>query len=338
MGQRLGFGVIGVGAMGRIHARHLASRVPGARLVAVADVDDLAATAVAEELGGQAYERDSDLLTDPAVEAVVIATPRAFHKQLVIDAAAAGKHLFCEKPLASTVEECTAAMAAAETAKVKLQIGFHRRFDASFSEVHDTITAGGVGALRTMHMTSRDPEPAAGNASRSPADLILETSIHDLDMARYLSASEIVEVYAAPVAAEEAGSLEGVLLQVRMANGVVATIDNHLHSAYGYDQRVEAFGTGGMVSIGNETPHRATVSSRSGVVEPLPLRFFEERYDAAYTAELAAFARCIAEGSEPAVTGADGRAAVAAALAALRSLEKGTPVRVEGQGQEGALL
>ncbi len=177
-----------------------------------------------------------------------------------------------------------------------------------------------------MHMISRDPNPAAGNAGRSPADLFLETTIHDLDMARHLSGSEIAEVFAVGVGAGR--GLEGAIVTLRMANGVVATIDNHLRSAYGYDQRTEVFGSGGAVSIQNQTPYNATISDRRGVHAALPLHFFAERYNDAYLAELVAFTRCLSEGTEPPVTGEDGRRAVAAALAAVRSLASGKPVAV----------
>jgi myo-inositol 2-dehydrogenase/D-chiro-inositol 1-dehydrogenase len=317
--------------MGSIHAEHLARRIPDARLEAIADIDANAADAVAAQLGvDKVYAEAAYLIADPDIDAVVIATLRALHPKLIAEAATVGKHIFCEKPLASTVEECDAAIAAVAKARVKLQIGFHRRFDPHFSQVRETIAAGGIGEPRIMHMISRDPNPVAGNASRSPADLFLETTIHDLDMARHLSGTEIAEVFAAGVPGADAGSLEGAVLTLRMANGAVATIDNHLLSANGYDQRVEVFGSAGVVSVANQTSHRATLSDTRWVHPALPLAFFAERYDEAYLAEMVAFARCVIDDSEPMVTGADGRAAVVAALAAVESLKKGTPMRVEG--------
>ena len=325
-------GVIGVGAMGSIHAEHLAARVPNARLEAIADINGNTAKTVAAQLGvAKVYADASQLIADAEIDAVAICTLRPLHPTLIIEAAAAsGKHIFCEKPLASTVEECDAAIAAVAQARVKLQIGFHRRFDPHFSQVRETISAGGIGEPRIMHMVSRAPNPVAGNASRSPADLFLETTIHDLDMARRLSGSEIAGVFAVGVPGAEAGTLEGAVLTLRMANGVVATIDNHLRSAYGYDQRVEVFGSGGAVSIANQTPHRATVADRHGVNTAPPLHFFAERYGDAYLAEMAAFVRSVIDGTEPLVTGADGRAAVVAALTAVESLAKGAPVVVGG--------
>lgn len=320
-------GVIGVGAMGSIHAEHLASRVPGARLEAIAEVNPKRARTEAKRLGvSKVWTEDAPLLRDADVDAVVIATLRGQHSKLIIEAARAGKHIFCEKPLGSTLKECDAALDAVAKAGVTLQIGFHRRFDAHFAQVGETIRRGGIGEPRMMHMISRDPNPVAGNAGRSPADLFLETTIHDLDMARHLSNSEIAEVFA--VGVEAGPGLEGAIVTLRMANGVVATIDNHLRSAYGYDQRVEVFGSGGAVSIQNQTPDNATVSDKRGVHAALPLRFFAERYDEAYLAELAAFVRCVNEATEPPVTGDDGRRAVVAALAAVKSLGSGRPVQI----------
>jgi myo-inositol 2-dehydrogenase/D-chiro-inositol 1-dehydrogenase len=192
--------------------------------------------------------------------------------------------------------------------------------------VREAIGRGGIGELRIMRMTSRDPSPVAGNAGRSPDDLFLETTIHDLDMARHLSGSEILEVQVVPV--EGGGGLEGAVTMLRMSGGIVGTIDNHLHSAYGYDQRVEAFGSRGMASVENQAPNSVAVSNGEGVYSAKPLAFFAERYADAYRAELEAFVRCVTAGEEPPVTGDDGRAAVAAALACVDSLSKGKPVSV----------
>jgi myo-inositol 2-dehydrogenase / D-chiro-inositol 1-dehydrogenase len=316
----LGVGVIGVGAIGRLHAEHLATRIPRARLVAVADTNAAAARAAAERLDVAAYPDHAALLADRAVAAVAICTPRGTHAQIIKDGAAAGKHVFCEKPLAGRLDEIDGATAATTQAGVVLQVGFNRRFDASFAHVHEQIVAGAIGAPQIIHIVSRDPEPPDGNASRTPDDLILETTIHDLDMARYLTGSEITSVYALGLPASEPGRLEGAILTLRLTNGVVATIDNHLRSAFGYDQRLEVFGTAGALSIVNETPHRATLASKAGIIDPLPLHFFAERYADSYIAELSAFARCVLERTVPPVTVIDGRAAVVAALAALDSL------------------
>jgi myo-inositol 2-dehydrogenase/D-chiro-inositol 1-dehydrogenase len=320
-------GVIGVGAMGSIHAEHLAHRIPGARLEAIAEVVTKRARAASRQLAvSKVYPEASQLIGDPEIDAVVIATTRRLHSGLIASAASAGKHVFCEKPLGSTLKECDMALAEVARAGVKLQIGFHRRFDASFAAAWGAIRRGAIGEPLIMHMTSRDPSPVAGNAGRLPEDLFLETTIHDLDMARYLSGSEIGEVFVMGVGGKR--GLEGAVVGLRMSGGIPGTIDNHLRSVYGYDQRVEVFGSRGMVSVENQAPDSARLSDADGIHSARPRAFFAERYAEAYRAELESFVSCVTEGREPAVTGNDGRAAVAAALACAESLSKGRPVSV----------
>lgn len=327
--QWLGVGVIGIGAMGSIHAEHLAGRVPNARLVAISDVDVAAARALGGSLGVETvYGSHAELLADSNVDAVAIAAPRQFHVPMIIDAAAAGKHVFCEKPISSTVTEADEAIAAAAKAGVVLQVGFHRHFDANFRAVHDAVKSGSVGRPQIIHLTARDPVTPGTSEGRTPDDLILETTIHDLDMARYLGGAEIESVYAEGVPGPRDGQLDGVVISLRLANGVLVTIDNHIRSAYGYDQRAEVFGTGGMIAVENETPHRAMLTSAGGSQRALPLHFFRERYGVAYIAELTAFAESALTGARPAVTGEDGRIAVTAAQAAIQSLREGRPVAV----------
>lgn len=324
------FGVIGLGAIGSVHASNLASRIPGATLAAVADVDIALAQATAHRFGvPTVLTSATDLIADPAVDAVVICTPRDTHAPLVIEAAAAGKHTFCEKPLACTRGEIAAVDRALAASGILLQVGFNRRFDANFIRVKDAITSGEIGATQLMHLVSRDPQPAAGAADRTPADILLETTIHDLDAARHFANSEIASVYTVRVRAHDGERLDGVLLTLQFANGIVATIDNHLRSAFGYDQRVEVFGSAGAIAIANETATRTTLSTRTGLIDPLPLDFFTERYAAAYIAEMRALTECITTGHRPAVSAADGAAATIAALAAIQSLDSGQPVTVE---------
>ncbi len=325
--SRIGVGVIGVGAIGRLHAENLAVRVPGARLVAVADVNGEAARACAEQLKAPyAFEHYRELLAHPDVQAVAICSPRGTHAAAIAEAAAVGKHIFCEKPIGCGLAEIDGALAAVQRAGVKLQIGFNRRFDPDFRQVYDTVAAGVIGTPRTVHMVSRDP-PQAG-AAPTIADLFLETAVHDLDMARYLTASEVESVYAigSRAAGQGAEEADAAITTLRFASGAIGTIDNSLRSAFGYDQRVEVFGTEGAISTENETAHRATLSDRQGLHAALPLPFFRERYAASYVAEMRAFIDCIRDGGEPSVSGADGRAAVLLALAAMRSYREGRPV------------
>jgi len=326
--SRIGVGVIGVGATGHVHTENLAAQVPGAALAAVADVNGPAARACAEELGvAHAFEDYRELLAHPEVQAVVICSPRGTHARAVAEAAAAGKHVFCEKPIGCAPAEIDAALAAVQKAGVKLQTGFNRRFDPDFRHVRDTIVAGAIGKPVIVHLVSRDP-PQAGDGAGTIADLFLETTVHDLDMARYLTASEIESVYAigSRAAGRGAEEADAAVTTLPFAGGAIGTIDNSLRSAFGYDQRAEVFGDRGAISTANETAHRATLSDSHGVHSPLPLPFFRERYAASYVAEMRAFIDCIRDDSDPPVTGADGRAAVMLALAAMQSYREGRPV------------
>jgi len=322
----LGFGVIGAGAIGRLHARHLASQVEGARLVAVSDVVPEVAESCAQEAGARAYGDHRELLANPQVEAVVISSPPDTHAEIIEQAAAARKQIFCEKPIDCDLEKIDRALAAVAGAGVKLQIGFNRRFDANYNAAHEAVAGGKVGRPLIIHIVSRDPKLPVVSDTRSVAGMFLDMTIHDFDMARYLTGSEVTEVFAlADRRLHDAGDLDTALVTLRFADGAYGTIDNG-QTAYGYDQRVEVFGTDGMVATENERPHSATLTDSAGSHSVLPLYFFIERYAESYRRELEAFVECIQRDTEPPVTGRDGRMAVVIALAAQRSCDEGRPV------------
>jgi myo-inositol 2-dehydrogenase/D-chiro-inositol 1-dehydrogenase len=330
----VGFGVIGAGAIGRLHAQHLASRVPGARLVAVSDVVRAAAEACAEATGAAAYEDHRDLLADPQVEAVVIASPPDTHAAMIEEAAAAGKQVFCEKPIDCELDKIDRALAAVARAGVKLQIGFNRRFDANYRAVREAVVAGKIGRPLILHIISRDPTLPVVSDTRDAAGLFLDMTIHDFDMARYLIGAEVTEVRAlAGRTLHDAGDLDTALITLRFASGTFGSIDNG-QTAYGYDQRAEVFGTEGMVSTDNEKADHATLTDSAGSHSAVPLYFFIERYAESYLRELREFVDCIRNDTKPPVTGADGRAAVVIALAAQRSYEEDRPVLLSEFGEE----
>jgi myo-inositol 2-dehydrogenase/D-chiro-inositol 1-dehydrogenase len=329
----IGFGVIGAGAIGRLHARHLASQVEGARLVAVSDVVPEAAQSCARDASATAYGDHRELLANPQVEAVVIASPPDTHAKIIEQAAAARKQIFCEKPIDCELEKIDRALAAVAGAGVKLQIGFNRRFDANYHAVHEAVAGGKVGRPLIIHIVSRDPKLPAVSDTRSVAGMFLDMTIHDFDMARYLTGSEVTEVFAlADRRLHDAGDLDTALVTLRFADGAFGTIDNG-QTAYGYDQRVEVFGTDGMVATENERPHSATLTDSAGSHSVLPLHFFIERYAESYRRELEAFVECIERDTDPPVTGRDGRIAVVIALAAQRSCDEGRPVPLSEFGE-----
>jgi len=336
---KIGVGLIGAGAIGRLHARHLVSRVPGAELVAVADVARGAAEACAHECGVPRICEDyRELVAEPAVEAVLIASPADQHGAQIEAAAEAGKHIFCEKPLEYDLGAADSALAAVARAGVTLQIGFNRRFDVSFRQVRDGIASGAIGRPYLLHIISRDPLLPPAPADRPPGWMFFDTTVHDFDMARWLLDDEATEVRALAGAYVHGGNaaVDTALITLRLTGGALAAIDNS-QAAYGYDQRIEVLGPGGALAAANELAHGVALSDKGGVRAAGPRTFFAERYAESYVAELAAFIDCVARGAEPPVTGHDGRAAVVLALAAQRSHEDGgRPVAVrEIAGAEG---
>ncbi len=325
--RQVAIGVIGLGAIGRVHGQNLASLVPGATLAAVADIDRAAIEAFTAQCPFPAAHEDyRDLLADPAVEAVVICSPPDTHAQIIEEAAAAGRHILCEKPIDCDLTRIDRALAAVQKAGVKLQLGFNRRWDANFLHVHDVVASGKIGRPYILHITSRDPRLPATSQSKASAGLFLDTTIHDFDIARYLMGSEVTSLYVlGGNGLAESGGIDTALVSLRFASGAMGTIDNSV-TVYGYDQRVEVFGSEGAIAVENERPHHATLTDREGSHTALPLHFYVERYAGSYLAEASAFVDCILRDTEPAVTGTDGRMATIIGLAAQRSYDEGRPV------------
>lgn len=330
MSERVRVGLLGAGNMGSLHARVLRLHVDKAELVAVADVDEAAARACAASLGAEARSPE-ELLADASVEAVVIATPPKTHCGLIADAAKAGKHVFCEKPIGWDLGEIDEALAAVEAAGTKLQIGFNRRFDANFARAREMIAAGEIGKVLTAFIIGRDPAEQRPRG-RDDGDLFFDTTIHDLDMARFLLGADAESVYvqAGVMADERLDDPDTALTTLRFGNGATVVIDNNRLSGHGYDQRVEVCGTKGMVTVGNEATDTVSLAAGSGVRASGPEPFFSERYLGSYVREMQSFVNCVVKGEEPAVTGADGRAAVELALACSRSYREGQPMRLGG--------
>jgi myo-inositol 2-dehydrogenase/D-chiro-inositol 1-dehydrogenase len=327
-------GLIGAGWIGAFHGTSLARRIPDARLVVIADPVADAAAGLAGRLGGRATTDPGQLIADPEVEAVVIAAPARFHADLVVAAAGAGKAAFCEKPMALTLVDADRAIAAARQAGVALQVGFNRRFDASFAAAYDIVAGGGIGTPQLLRSLTRDPG-GFDPARIPPWTIYLETLIHDFDTLRYLNpGAEAVEVYAVADALarpdwKDQGLLDTSIVVVRFDNGALATAEASFQAVYGYDIRGEVFGSAGMVTAGDIRRTSVTVHTEAGVASDTWRRNIDLFHDA-YVAELADFVACVRGKKAPRVTGTDARAALAIALAAIRSVETGGPVRVGG--------
>jgi myo-inositol 2-dehydrogenase/D-chiro-inositol 1-dehydrogenase len=334
MTKTINVGVIGAGRIGRVHAENLAYRIPGVKLVAVADVMVDAAKKLAAELGiPAAYQDHRTVMQDPQVDVVVVCSSTDTHAQMIEEAAAAGKHIFCEKPIALDLPKIDHALQAVDKAGVKLQVGFNRRFDPSFKRVRDLVATGELGAPHILRITSRDPAPPPISYVKVSGGIFLDMAIHDFDMARYLMGSEVEEVYAAGAVLVDpeigkAGDIDTAVTTLRFANGALGVIDNSRKAVYGYDQRVEVFGSAGMALVTNKTPDNVARSDGAGVHSALPLYFFVERYAEAYVVEMLEFIECVRGDRTPSVTGLDGRIPVVMGYAAKKSYEEHRPVRL----------
>ena len=332
--KRLRIGIIGAGRIGRVHAETLAFRLPEAEIASVADVNRAAATALAKRCGiPRVAESAEEIIGDKGIDAVLICSPTGTHAELIAQAAEAGKHIFCEKPIAFSLQAIDAALAAVNRAGVQLQIGFNRRFDSNFARVRKAVTSGEIGAPLLMHITSRDPAPPPIEYIRASGGIFLDMTIHDFDMARFLIGDEVEEVYTTAgarvdAAIGEAGDLDTAVVLLRFRNGVIGTIDNCRKAPYGYDQRVEILGSEGKIATENRYPNEAVVSTGKSVYNDLPLNFFMDRYTESFALELAAFTTCVREGKPTPVCGIDGRIPVAMALAARRSYDEHRPVKL----------
>jgi myo-inositol 2-dehydrogenase / D-chiro-inositol 1-dehydrogenase len=329
----IGVGLIGAGRIGRLHATNLAQRVARTQLLTVADVNPAAAAQVANQWGAQAATDYRQLLDDPQIDAILICSATDTHAQIIIEAAAAGKHIFCEKPIDLTLAKIDAALAAVAASGVKLQIGFNRRFDTNHARVRQAIVNGEIGEPHLFHIISRDPAPPPISYIQVSGGIFLDMTIHDFDMARFLMGCEATEVYAVggvriDPAIGEAGDIDTALTTLKFSNGAVGVIDNSRQAVYGYDQRVEVFGSKGSIASSNNYANNAVVSTNRSVYHDLPLNFFLERYTDSYVAELSAFVAAILDDQPVPVTGADGRAPVVMGMAARRSYDEGRPVKL----------
>jgi myo-inositol 2-dehydrogenase/D-chiro-inositol 1-dehydrogenase len=337
MTRRIKIAVIGTGRMGSVHTRNIARDIPEADLVAVCDIRLEVAQGVADELGIQRVVKDyHDLLADPDIESILIASSTDTHAFIMKDVAAAGKHIFCEKPLALELDKIDEALAAIEKAGVKLQVGFNRRFDKSFQKVREIVSSGEIGRPCILRITSRDPEVPAMEFMRVSGGMFLDMTIHDFDMARF-QVGEIEEVYAAggvliEPELNEFGDIDTNVVTLKFANGAVGTIDNSRKAVYGYDQRLEVFCSNGTAMADNEREHVAVKGAPDGFHSSRVPHFFMDRYAPCYVEEVRQFIACVRDDKPTPINGQDGRAAVVLGYATWKSFRENRPVKVSEIG------
>ena len=333
MTRKVKIAVIGTGRMGSVHARNIVRQIPEAELVAVCDIRLEVAQTVADELGIQRVVMDyHDLLDDKDIEAILIASSTNTHAFIMKDVAAAGKHIFCEKPLALDLNDIDDALSAVAQAGVKLQVGFNRRFDRSYQRVHEIVTSGEIGRPCILRITNRDPDFPSMDFLRVSGGIFLDLAIHDFDMIRF-QLGEVDEIYAmggvlVNPELNEFGDVDTDVIVLRFTNGALGTIDNSRKAVYGYDQRLEVFCSNGTAMADNEAETTVVKGNTDGFLSAKPPYFFMQRYAPCYVEEVRQFVECVRDDKPTPTNGEDGRAAVVLGYAAWKSLRENRPVKI----------
>ena len=331
--EKLKVGIIGAGRIGQVHAKSITYHIPQAEIVAISDIYFEGAKKVAEELGiANCYEDYHEILNNPEITAVLICSSTDTHADIAIEAAKAGKHIFCEKPVDLTIEKIKAIIKAVEEAGFNLQFDLTRRYDHNFAYIKDLANKGKIGELQTIKITSRDPEPPPVSYVKVSGGIFLDMTVHDFDMARFIG-GEVEEVYAnAAVTVDpaigEAGDVDTALVALKFKSGAIGVIDNCRKAAYGYDQRLEVFGKKGQASAANDTPTHVEFMDENGSTTDKPLYFFLERYMQSFTDEMTEFIDCVINDKETKTTVYDGLEALRLGLAAKLSVKEHRPVKL----------
>jgi myo-inositol 2-dehydrogenase/D-chiro-inositol 1-dehydrogenase len=331
----LNIGIIGAGRIGKVHAESITYHVKEARVAAIADPYMNAVTSSwAKDLGiGMVTSDYHDILNDYSIDAVLICSSTDTHADISIEAIKAKKHVFCEKPISQDLTKIKAVMEALKDSHVKFQVGFNRRFDHNFEAVHNAVAEGKIGDVHIVKVTSRDPDAPPIEYVKVSGGMFLDMTIHDFDMVRYLTSSDVVEVYANGTSLvnpeiSKVGDIDTAIITMKLANGALAVIDNSRKADYGYDQRAEVFGSKGQVAVTNDSNSTAVISTASGVTGEKPLYFFLERYMASFSKEITLFTQAIIKNTDVPVNINDGLQPVLIAKAAKKSLEENRPVKL----------
>ena len=333
MANKVRIGLLGAGRIGKLHGENLAHAVPNADLYAVADpfMNDVTRAWAADMGIEKCYDDPEMIFGDPTIEAVFICSSTATHADFIMRAAQTGKHIFCEKPIDYDIDKIKKLLALVEEKGVKFQVGFNRRFDHNHKAVADAVKDGTIGDPHIVIVSSRDPEPPPASYVAVSGGIFYDMMIHDFDMVRYVTGSEAVEISAVgsclvnPNLQEESGipDVDTAVVTMKMANGCIAVINNSRQAVYGYDQRVEAFGSKGMASDANDLLNTTTVLTKDGAHSEKPLWFFLERYNQAFINQVISFVDAINNDKPVAVGAVDGLRPVLMAKAATESCRNG---------------
>ena len=335
MGKKLKIGMLGGGRIGKLHATNLQNAVQDAEVVVLADPFlNADMEEFAKSIGIAKCTKDpEEVFSDDNVDAVFICSSTDTHADFLIKAANAKKDIFCEKPIHTDIPKIREALAAVEKAGVKLQVGFVRRFDKSHKAVHDAVENGTIGKPYVVKVCSRDPEGPPMEYVKVSGGIFLDMMIHDFDMVRYLSMSDVTEVHATGTVLTNPGyaeydDVDTAIVTLKFANGAIGVIDNCRTAPYGYDQRVEVHGELGCARDNNNLQNEAVVSTANGVTGAKPTWFFLERYNDAFIEEEKIFVDCVLNDKTPPCGGIDALEPVRIAVAAKKSLTEGRPVKL----------
>ena len=328
-------GIIGAGRIGKVHTESICNYVRNAKIKTVADPFMNPETeAWLRSMGVENTTNDHhDILNDPEIDAVLICSSTNTHSIISLEAIAAGKHVFCEKPIDHDLSKIMQVVEALKTSKVKYQVGFNRRFDHNFAAVKKAVTDGKVGDVHIVKITSRDPAPPSAEYAAVSGGMFLDMTIHDFDMVRFLAGCDAEEIYVQSAvlvdpAIGEAGDVDTAVITLKMENGAIAVIDNSRRAAYGYDQRAEVFGSKGMAATSNDTQSSMVLSNEDGVTGEKPLYFFLERYMQSFATEIKGFINAIENDTDTLVGVEDGLKPVLMGLAAKKSVLEHRPVKL----------
>ena len=327
------FGIVGFGRIGRIHF-NLIKRLKDVEITAVADSLADKMTDVFQEYGIDNYSNDfNTVINNPEIDTVIVCSPTDTHAAVSIAAAKAGKDIFCEKPIDFDIKRVEEVLAEVKKAGVAFQVGFNRRFDPNFAKAKKAVLDGDIGEVHVIKITSRDPEAPPLSYVKSSGGIFVDMTIHDFDMARFLAGSEPVQVFAvgdALINKEilQYDDIDTAIITITFENGAMAVIDNSRQAAYGYDQRIEVFGSKGMVKCENNTPTQTTLFTKDAVIKDKPLYFFLERYLESFEVELVQFFNAMETGQETPVVGKDGLVPILMGIAAKKSLKENRPVLI----------
>ncbi|WP_211331287.1 inositol 2-dehydrogenase [Companilactobacillus insicii] len=331
--KKIKIGVIGVGRIGKMHIKNISNLRDMFEIVSISDPVNPKLAEIAQEYGIKNYYQNyQDVLNDD-IDAVVIASSTDTHAEIITAAAQSGKQIMCEKPIDTDIDRIKKVLKIIDDCGVTLQIGFNRRFDHNFRKIHDYVVNDVVGSPHIIKVSSRDPEPPSYDYIKVSGGLFSDMMIHDLDMVRYLSNSEVTEVYAQGTVLVDSeigklGDIDTAIVSLKFANGALGVIDNSRQAVYGYDQRAEVFGSKGQAFTENDKDSNVELDlNDGGHLDKIPY-FFIDRYVQAYIDEFKEFYNSIVNGTKPMVTGLDGLRAVQLAFACKESLEKHEPIKL----------